>query len=237
MDRRLLIVEDDVFILELLGKCLRQDGYAISLAKSGGEMFAILDKFDVDLVLLDLTLPDEDGLVLTRQIRARSNVPIIVLTSRDNREDRLSALHLGADDYMTKPCDTDELLLRVRNLIIRSAAPGKAGDLLSPAEVETFASFSLDVSGETLSGPDGATIPLTRSEFILLHTLVRARNRVLTRAFLLDAVSPGEDGASDRLIDVLVSRLRKKLDDNPRAPELIQTVSGRGYRFTGKAQD
>ena len=234
MKQRLLIVEDDVFVLELLGTCLRQDGYAISLAKSGAEMYAILDKFDVDLILLDLSLPDEDGLALTRQIRSRSNVPIIVLTSRSGREDRLVALELGADDYLTKPCDTDELLLRVRNLIARSHASKAPVTPHSMASNLVFAGFSLDIPGETLCGADGDPIALTGAEFKLLCALCRAPNRVLTRDYLLDAVSPGEDGASDRLIDVLVSRLRKKLGDNPRAPELIQTVSGRGYRFTAK---
>lgn len=232
MKRRLLIVEDDVFVLELLGTCLRQDGYAISLAKSGAQMYEILDKFDVDLILLDLSLPDEDGLVLTRQIRSRSNVPIIVLTSRSAREDRLAALELGADDFLTKPCDTDELLLRVRNLVARSNTSKDSGEVVSATDVIKFAGFSFDIPGETLSNADGENIPLTRSEYNLMCALLRARNRVLTRDFLLDAVSPGEDGASDRLIDVLVSRLRKKLGDNPRSPELIQTVSGRGYRFS-----
>lgn len=235
MKYRLLIVEDDVFVLDLLGTCLRQDGYAVSLAKSGAEMYAVLDKLDVDLILLDLGLPDEDGLVLTRQLRSRSSVPIIVLTSRTEREDRLAALELGADDYLTKPCDTDELLLRVRNLVTRSGMATKAAVSPAASETEEFAGFSLDVPAETLTGPDGSAIPLTRSEFNLLNALTRARNRVLTRGFLLDAVSPGDDGASERMIDVLVSRLRRKLGDDPRSPELIQTVSGRGYRFTGKA--
>lgn len=234
MKQRLLIVEDDVFVLELLGSCLRQHGYDISLAKSGAEMFQILEKFNVDLILLDLTLPDEDGIVLTRQIRTRSNIPIIILTSRDCREDRLSTLELGADDYLTKPCDTDELLLRIRNLIARSATTATTGVINGQDETQEFAGFILNIAGETLIGPDQSSIPLTRSEFTLLHSLTRARNRVLTRDFLLDAVSPGDDGASGRLIDVLVSRLRKKLGDDPRSPELIQTVPGRGYRFVGK---
>lgn len=229
---RIVIVEDDLFVLDLLGMCLQQNGYTVSQAKSGAEMFEALEHQEAGLILLDLTLPDEDGLVLTRQIRARSNVPIIVLTSRDAREDRLAALELGADDFLLKPCDTSELLLRVRNLIARYGESNQSNATANHSNIQEFSGFKLDLSGEILIGLEGQPIPLTRSEFNLLRSLINAPNRVLTRDFLLDAISTGGDEVSDRLIDVLISRLRKKLGDNPRSPQIIHTVAGRGYRFT-----
>ena len=122
MKSHLLIVEDDEFVQQLLAAYLQNEGFKVSLAASGGEMLAILDKEPIHLVLLDLGLPDEDGLTLARQIRARSSLPIIVLTARKQRDDRLAALELGADDYVTKPCDPQELALRARNLLSRDTA-------------------------------------------------------------------------------------------------------------------
>ena len=232
MNQHLLIVEDDDFVLALLGAYLQDDGFKVSLATSGREMLAILDREPIHLILLDLGLPDEDGLVLTRQIRARSSVPIIVLTARRAREDRLTALELGADDYLIKPCDPREIALRVRNLLDRSGAGASPRGSLETPVIIRFDGWTLDMSAHTVTGPDGIDMPLTPAEFNLLTALVKASNRVLTRDYLLDAVSQHGDGPSDRTIDVIVSRLRKKIERDPRKPSIIVTVRGSGYKFT-----
>jgi DNA-binding response OmpR family regulator len=195
-------------------------------------MLSILGKESIDLILLDLGLPDEDGLTLARQVRARSSIPIIVLTARKGREDRLIALEVGADDYMTKPFDPEELILRIRNVMDRSST-GRGGPANERfAAVMEFEGWAVDTGAHTVTSPDGDDVPLTRAEFNLLSSLVKAPNRVLTRAHLLDAVSQHDESPSDRMIDVLISRLRKKIEVEPKKPAIIITVPGCGYKFT-----
>lgn len=230
MADHILIVEDEEFVLALMGAYLSDAGFKISLAANGREMLALIDKEKVDLILLDLGLPDEDGLVLTRQVRARSSVPIIVLTGRTAHEDRLAALEMGADDYLTKPCDPREIVLRARNILDRSAGAGRQAE--KPADIVNFNNWTLDIASHTITDTSGETLPLTPAEFNLLTCFVRAPNRVLTRDHLLDAVSRYDDSPTDRMIDVLVSRLRKKIEDDPRNPAFIITIRGCGYKFS-----
>ncbi len=230
MNQHVLIVEDEEFVLALMGAYLRDAGFKISLAANGREMLALLDKEKVNLILLDLGLPDEDGLVLTRQIRARSSVPIIVLTGRTGQEDRLAALELGADDYLTKPCDPREIVLRVQNLLDRAGGgPKQPG---TSDEIIRFDKWALDLASHMVIGPNGEDVTLTPAEFNLLTCFVRAPNRVLTRDHLLDAVSRYDESPNDRMIDVLVSRLRKKIEDDPRYPSFIVTIRGCVYKFS-----
>ena len=231
MKQHLLIVEDDEFVLSLLGAYLEHDGFRVSLVASGREMLAILGKEPVHLILLDLGLPDEDGLALTRQVRARSSVPIIVLTGRQAGEDRLAALELGADDYLTKPCDPREIALRIHNMLGRTANTGTTGTAAERRDVMNFEGWSLDLAGHSVTAPNGNDVPLTGAEFNLLAALARAPNRVLTRDFLLDAISQNNEAPTDRTIDVVVSRLRKKIERDPRKPNIIVTVRGCGYKF------
>lgn len=212
-----------------MGAYLQRDGFTISLAATGKEMLAAIDTEHIDLVLLDLGLPDEDGLSLARQVRARSDLPIIVITARKGKSDRLAALEVGADDYLTKPFDPDELVLRVRNIL------GHAGTVEAPSirsEIYRFEGWSLDMDARAVIAPDGEHVAFTRAELNLLAALVKAPNRVLTRAHLLDAVSHDADSPTDRLIDVLVSRIRKKIEPEPKAPQFITTVVGCGYKFS-----
>jgi DNA-binding response OmpR family regulator len=218
---------------------MQNDGFKVSLAATGKEMLACIDSEAIDLVLLDLGLPDEDGLVLARQVRARSSLPIIVVTARKEQKDRLAALEIGADDYLTKPFDPEELTLRVRNIL------GRAGDgsntnaeeaLRERTEVFKFLGWTLDAGGHSLTGPDGDKVTLTRAEFNLLTSLARAPNRVLSRDYLLDAVSQDADAPTDRLIDILISRVRKKIEPNPKKPEIITTVVGCGYKFSARIE-
>lgn len=190
-------------------------------------MWAALDREAPSLVLLDLGLPDEDGLALIRRLRTRSSVPIIVLTARRDRDDRITALKAGADDYVLKPVDPEELSLRVANVLRRGTpAPHTAG-----SDALEFGGWRLDPEGESLTAPDGAAVKLTRAEFDVLTALARAPGRVLSRDYLLDAVARADDeGPSDRLIDVLVSRLRKKMEMGGRT-RVIETVIGRGYKL------
>ena len=226
----LLIVEDEEFVRQLVAAYLEKDGYRLSVAGSAKAMHDILDREKIDLILLDLGLPDEDGLTLIRQLRTRSAVPIVVLTARQTRVDRITALEIGADDYVVKPVDPQELALRIANLL-RRAGGSKVEDN-HKRDVLAFGGWSLDVSANALRAPDGADIVLTRAEFDILTALARAPNRVLSRDFLLDAISRDGDSPGDRVIDVMISRLRKKLGDDPRRPMLIQTVTGRGYRLS-----
>ena len=214
---------------------MQNDGFKVSLAATGKEMLACIDSEAIDLVPLDLGLPDEDGLVLARQIRARSSLPITVVTARKEQKDRLAALEIGADDYLTKPFDPEELTLRVSNIL------GRAGDgsntnaeeaLRERTEIFKFLGWTLDAGGHSLTGPDGDKVTLTRAEFNLLTSLARAPNRVLSRDYLLDAVSQDADAPTDRLIDVLISRVRKKIEPNPKKPEIITTVVGCGDKFS-----
>ena len=218
---------------------MQNDGFKVSLAATGKEMLAYIDSEAIDLVLLDLGLPDEDGLVLARQVRARSSLPIIVVTARKEQKDRLAALEIGADDYLTKPFDPEELTLRVRNIL------GRAGDgsntnaeeaLRERTEVFKFLGWTLDAGGHSLTGPDGDKVTLTRAEFNLLTSLARAPNRVLSRDYLLYAVSQDADAPTDRLIDILISRVRKKIEPNPKKPEIITTVVGCGYKFSARIE-
>ncbi len=232
MKQRLLIVEDDEMVQSLLAAYLIREGFAISLAATGKEMLACVDSEKIDLILLDLGLPDEDGLTLARQVRARSHLPIIVLTARQGKSDRLAALEVGADDYMTKPFDPEELILRIRNLLGRTVQSEQGEPADTRFEVYRFNNWQMDLTAHTVTNPDHDHIPFTRAEFNLLAALIKAPNRVLSRAYLLDAVSQDADSPTDRLIDVLISRIRKKIEENPRKPEIITTVLGCGYKFS-----
>jgi len=232
MKQRLLIVEDDEMVQSLLAAYLQREGFLISLASTGKEMLACADSERIDLILLDLGLPDEDGLTLARQIRARSNIPIVVLTARMGKSDRLAALEIGADDFMTKPFDPEELILRIRNLLGRTTGAEDSSDDVSRPEIFRFSGWNMDLAAHSLTNPEGQQIPFTRAEFNLMAALAKAPNRVLSRAYLLDAVSQDADSPTDRLIDVLISRIRKKIEVNPRQPEIIITVLGCGYKFS-----
>jgi len=237
MDRpfKILMVDDDSLIQTLFSRYLETAGYQVVVAGSGREMFDCLNNHDnIDLVLLDLGLPDEDGLVLARKIRARSDLPIIILTARDGADDRLVGLDVGADDYLSKSVNPAELLLRVRNLLRRSArtAPTRKHPLGNPANIIRFDGWVVDPGGYTLTSPEGHDTPLTPGEFRVLGALLKTKGRVLTRNQLLDAVVGHEDSPNDRMIDAFISRIRKKIEKDPRRPVYIKTVTGVGYKFS-----
>jgi DNA-binding response OmpR family regulator len=226
----ILLVEDDELTRNLLKAYLEKESFSVSSAYDGQEMIALLDRETFDLVFLDLNLPDEDGLSLARRLRSRSAVPLIVLTSRQSQQDRIAALEIGADDYVTKPFDPLELVLRARNLLGRSGAP--AGN--ENGTQRSFAGWTLDLDARVLSDGSGKVVSVTRTEFNLLAAMVAAPRRVLSRAQLLDAIARGNDSPSDRTVDVTVSRLRRKIEKDPRSPDIIVTVPGLGYMLSAE---
>ncbi len=218
-----LLVEDDELTRNLLKAYLEKEAFVVSCAASGQQMLVLADKQHFDLILLDLGLPDEDGLTLARQMRGRSPVPMIVLTARPGHDDRIAALAIGVDDYLTKPFDPLELVLRARNLLDRGSAN------TGGTAIRHFAGWVFDAASRGLTASDGRAVILTRSEFNLLAALVLAPRRVLNRAQLLDALTSNSDAPNDRAVDVTVSRLRRKIEADPREPSLIVTVPGYGY--------
>ena len=213
---------------------LRGEGFQVSLAGTGRELLATLDAENVGLVLLDLGLPDEDGLVLMRQIRARSGIPVIVLTARLDREDRISALELGADDYLTKPCDPEELVLRVQNLLTRSRSATSNGSGRRIQSAFCFNGWTMNINARSLTNVEGEDVHLSRTEFNLLAALTNAPNRVLSRSQLLDAISLHDESPTERMIDVVIARLRSKIEIEPKKPKIITTMVGIGYKLTTK---
>lgn len=225
---KLLVVEDEPSVRALLSAYLEAENFSVLEAPTAQDAIRTFQSQRVDLVLLDLELPDEDGLVVARQLRAKSDVPIIFVTQRDDDMMRIAGLELGADDYVTKPFNARELLARIRNVLKRSGREG------SPSSDDTalwsFSDLTLDEARRSLIRNGEDEVSLTGAEFDLLTALVRANGRVLSRDFLLDAVRQGTDEAQPKLVDVLVSRLRKKIESaNP--PKLIVTVKGHGYKL------
>lgn len=225
--QHILVVEDDEFTRRLLAAFLEKSGFRVSEGASGHDFHAQTREGAFDLVVLDLNLPDEDGLVLTRQLRARSRVPIVMLTSRQDEADRLVGFDLGADDYVTKPCNPNELLARVRAILNRTLGTGAA----ETRSAVVFHGFSLDLERHRLADPEGREISLTGGEFHLLSALAQAGGRVLSRAQLIDAVSSADDALTERSVDVLISRLRRKIEPDPQDPRLVLTVPRYGYRL------
>ena len=228
----ILVVDDDGALRTLLALTLEQGGYRVSTAANGRQMMQILKSSAIDLIVLDLMLPDRDGFALCREIRADRNMtPIVILTGRSDQIDRIIGLEMGADDYVVKPVDNRELLARVKAVLRRvsSSAPSEADSL---TRVIRFAGWQLDMATRELQRRDGRTVELSSSEFELLITFLRHPQTVLTRDQLLDHTKGRSAVAFDRSIDVLISRLRRKLGEQAKRPQIIKTVWGNGYVFT-----
>jgi DNA-binding response OmpR family regulator len=230
--RHLLVIEDEDFSRSLLAAYLETGGFIVSGVGSGGQGLAAIDSGRIDVVLLDLGLPDLDGIEVLKRIRARTAIPVVVISNRERVEDRLAALEAGADDFLVKPFDPRELAARLKVVLRRSATGSRQPDDDDEEMRELrFDGWRLRFATRDLISPDQAEIALTPSEFNLLAALASAPQRVLSREKLLDAIARKEDAPIDRTIDVLVSRLRRKLETDPRKPQLIVTVPGFGYRF------
>ena len=235
MSKHVAIVEDDPDIRAVLTRSLEPDGYHITELESGAGIEGMLGVKPVDLVILDIGLPDIDGLTIAQQIRRQSNVAIIIVSGRGDLTDRVVGLEIGADDYVTKPFEPREILARVRSVLRRSHYKEHAAP--SPAEKHrryVFCGLVLDATAQSLQDASGEPINLTSGEFKLLETMVTRANRVLSRDQLMDACYGNNTPAFDRSIDVCVGRLRKKLRDDPRNPGIIRTVRNGGYVFAAK---
>jgi two-component system OmpR family response regulator len=223
-----LIVDDDREIRGLLAQYLEKHDFRTTAVAEGKEMRRVLERSHVDLLVLDLMLPGEDGLSLCRELRSRSQLPIIMLTARGEDVDRIVGLELGADDYVAKPFNPRELLGRIKAVLRRAAhAPRDP----SPDNVRsfTFGGWRLDTVTRTLTNGDGREVSLSGAEYRLLAVLLGSGNRVLTRAQLTELLRGRDADPFDRSIDVRVSRLRQILGDDARAPQIIKTVYGEGY--------
>jgi two-component system OmpR family response regulator len=228
MDRsdHVLVVDDDAEIRKLLAQYLVNSGFRVSLASDGTQMRRVLDSSRPDVVVLDIMLPGEDGLSLCRDLRARSGLPIIMLTARADEVDRIIGLEIGADDYLTKPFSLRELLARINSLLRRARAlPTARG---APRSVR-FAGWTLDFVARELVAPDEVVVALSGSEFRLLSVFVEHPNRVLNRNQLIDLTTGRDGNPFDRTIDVQVSRLRTRLRDEGYEPRIIKTVRNEGY--------
>jgi two-component system OmpR family response regulator len=225
---RILIVDDDRDIRTLLAEYLEGNGLAAQAVPDGAAMWKALESERVDLIVLDLTLPGEDGLTLCRSLRAQSNLPVIMLTARGDALDRILGLEMGADDYLPKPFEPRELLARIRSVLRRSAMPAQPADPVRAQRLR-FGDWVLDLGARHLVGKSGVVVALSGAEFRLLKIFLEHPNRVLSREQLLDLTRGREADAFDRSIDLQVSRLRQKLADDARSPRLIKTVRSEGY--------
>ena len=231
-----LVVDDDREIRDLLAGFLRRHGYRIETAADGREMFAALGAGRFDLIVLDLMLPGEDGLSLCRRVRADSDLPIIMLTAVGEDTDRIVGLEVGADDYLPKPFNPRELLARIRAVLRRATEDHRQPECDRSRRFE-FHGWMLDAVRRCLHAPDGAPVDLTAGEYGLLLTLLEHPGRVLNRDQILDLTRGREAGPFDRSVDIQVSRLRRKIEDDPKRPALIKTVRSGGYVFAGEVRE
>ena len=224
----LLIVDDDKEIRNLLTDYLEQADYRVTAVGDGKAMRRVLESNRIDLVILDLMLPGEDGLTLCRELRGKTNLPVLMLTARGDEVDRIIGLEMGADDYLAKPFNPRELLARIKSVVRRAQAlpPNMESDKVHTLR---FAGWTLDVATRNITAEDGLVVPLSGAEYRLLRVFLDHPQNVLAREQLLELANGREAVLFDRSIDVLVGRLRKRLRDDSREPVLIKTVRGEGY--------
>jgi DNA-binding response OmpR family regulator len=232
----ILIVDDDSRLRRLLSRFLGREGFQVREAGDADEMRRSLSVRTVDLIVLDLMLPGEDGLSLARELRAASDVPIVMLTGKGSTLDKVVGLEVGADDYVTKPFDERELLARIRTVLRRTARRNSARDEMPAARIARFRGWQVDLSAHEVIAPDGTRVAVTGNQFQLLVSMLARPHHVLTRQEILDLVFGRDWSPSDRSIDVLVAKLRRKLEDDPRDPQVIKTVRGVGYKFTARVE-
>ncbi len=226
----ILLIEDDREVSSLLSRFLRGNAMRVSVATDAHGMEKALRENRIDLAVLDVMLPGEDGLSICRRIRASSSLPIIILTAKGEEIDRIVGLEIGADDYVSKPFNQRELLARIRSILRRSS--GNVAHPVATADVLTFEGWRLDRHTRQLQNPDGARVALTGAEFDLLLVFCERPRRVLRRDQLIDLTQGRAAHPLERSIDILVSRLRQKMEKDPKEPILFQTIRSGGYMFS-----
>ena len=227
----ILVIDDDPSIRDLVSEYLSDHDMRVSVGASGRELFEVIDRESIDLVLLDLKLPGEDGMQLARSLRERATVPIVLLTGRSEEADRVMGLELGADDYVTKPFSPRELLARLRAVLRRYQVQSTLPERDGTRRAFRFSGWELNLRTRRLTSPQRVGVDLSNGEFSLLTALCGAPRRVLTRDQLLSMSRLHEAEVHDRTIDVQILRLRRKLEPDPSNPTLIVTMRGAGYRF------
>lgn len=232
----ILVVDDHQEIRTLLQRFLTDHEYRVTTASNGMEMKKRLQDAAIDLIVLDLMMPGEDGLTLCRNLRAESNIPVIMLTAMGEETDRIIGLEMGADDYLAKPFNPRELLARIKAVMRRMGTMHEASRQELPQQLN-FLGWTLRPASRELTDPQQTLVPLSTAEFTLLMAFVTRPGRVLSRDQLLDLARGREARAFDRAIDTLVSRLRRKLRDQPRNPQIIKTVRGGGYLFAATVEN
>lgn len=240
-DRHILVVDDDPEIRDLIRDYLTEEGFRVSEAADGESMYRVLDRESVDLLVLDIRLPDSDGLTLASELHWRRPIGILILSSKDDLVDKVAGLEVGADDYITKPFHLRELLARVRSILRRRDLAARGGaeqempEMRSRASVR-FGDCVLDLDSRQLVRGTGEQVQLSNGEFELLSAFIENPRRVLSRDQLLDLARGRQAVMYDRSIDVQVGRLRRKLEANPHQPQIIKTVHGAGYMFSAEVQ-
>jgi len=231
----ILVVDDHREIRDGLAKFMGEHGFRVSTAPDGKGMRRVLEESRIDLIVLDLMLPGEDGLTLCRELRGRSNIPVVMLTAMGEETDRIVGLEMGADDYVAKPFNPRELFARVKAVLRRARSLPES--VRPPHEsMVKFESWVFNIARRELEAADGTAVPLSTGEFNLLQVFVRHPGHVLSRDQLLDLTQGREATPFDRSIDTQISRLRRKIEEDPKDPKIIKTVWGGGYVFTPKVE-
>jgi len=232
----ILVVDDHIKIRDLVSRALLKDGFRVSTAADGNAMRQALVNNEIDLIVLDLMMPGDDGLTLCREVRSRSDIPIIMLTARSDEIDKVVGLELGADDYLGKPFGSRELVARIR-AVLRRKTPGGQQEPAPQPRIYAFERWKLDVDARELIGDDGVSVALSTGEYDLLMAFAEHPRRVLNRDQLLDLARGRQANLFDRSIDTQVSRLRRKLELNQADPRIIKTVWGGGYMLAAEVTE
>jgi DNA-binding response OmpR family regulator len=235
--QHIIIVDDEAPAREMVGDYLKMHGFTVTLCDGGKSLRGAIETSVPDLVVLDLNMPEEDGLSIIRDLKSRINVPVIMLTATASPIDRVVGLELGADDYVAKPCELRELMARIRSVLRRSspakaATPDSAGAKAAKERLVRFGTKGLDLEAQALRDDEGNEHPLTASEFGLLKVFAANPKRVLSRERLLELANARDSEAFDRAVDLRIMRIRRKIEPDPSKPAVIRTIRGGGYLFS-----
>jgi DNA-binding response OmpR family regulator len=234
--QHVFVVDDEAAARDMIGDYLKMHGFGVTLCDGGGSLRQALGREKPDLIVLDLNMPEEDGLSIIRSLKQNSRVPIIMLTATASPIDRVVGLELGADDYLAKPCELRELVARIRSVLRRSSPVGGVTPAAVGQEVR-FGTKWLNLETRLLRDEEGVEHPLTTSEFNLLKAFAENPKRVMSRERLLDLANARDPDAFDRAIDVRITRIRRKIEPDPDHPRIIRTIRGAGYVFSPEGKE